>query len=112
MNLRGNVAMSAAADLGLVALAGLLGLAGTTFLVAAAHGLLAAAIGPLASAAQLGAALLALAIAAWLLFRSRHGGGPVQVDLPPVQPAPPVESGTFAAFLAGFVLARRILAHK
>ncbi|MGB8813896.1 MAG: hypothetical protein WCC57_11985 [Paracoccaceae bacterium] len=97
---------------------------GAGFLVAAAYLALWPRVGAAGSAAIIGAALLVLAIGGGLLYRSlqrRHPPLPTPLaapiadlltvsfpDAPPTPEIPqPVALGQMAAFIAGFVIARR-----
>jgi uncharacterized membrane protein YfcA len=92
------------ARLGLVAAALVLALTGAGFLLMAAQGALAHLIGTPAASAVIGAVLVALSML--MLRLSRHKPAQPAPSAPLPGPSPPPAIG--AAFLAGFLLARRM----
>lgn len=103
------------AELALIAAIGLCLMAAAVFGLQALHGVLRSMVGPIGASALLAGLLLivALVLALWLSERRRRQARVVPLTVPHPDPAPEtaepaVDLGTSAAFLAGFLLARRL----
>lgn len=105
-------------DLGLAVAIGLCLVAAAVFGLQALHGVLRAWVGPIAASALLAALMLivALALALWSSVRRNRKALAVPAAPPPASPPPVTDPpgsgadlGLSAAFLAGFLLARRLL---
>lgn len=104
-------------DLALMAAIGLSLLAAAGFCISALHHVLRPLVGPAGASALMAAFLVivALGLALWVSER-RHRtpiATPVAAPPPPTPPddtaaAPPPDMAAYAAFLAGFLLARRL----
>ena len=112
---------SGLADLGLMLAIGLCLLVAAVFALQALHGLLVPVVGPIGAPALLAALMLivALVMALWLSVRHSRPLHRTPAAMPPPSPlaesvtpteaaAPAPDLGTSAAFLAGFLLARRL----
>ena len=98
----------------LMSAAGLIGIAGTGFVIFAGFAALRLVLGTEISALVVGAALLALAgvLVRFSLVAGQKAQVKKPLDLPPLKPSPvplpPTQPTTLAIFTAAFVLGRRL----